>query len=159
MDAASVEPSGAPSSPPSILVASTGEIIDARVLDKATEVARQFEARPVVHVLSIARIWGTALGLQHPGLYPTRKEWSAQADLVANAVKALERRGLNAKGRVVGTRHAAKTIAKVAAAEGCAAIVIGSRPLAGWRRVLRQDEAANLTRRSTVPVYLVDVSV
>lgn len=150
---------GAPSSTPSILVASTGEVIDQRVVEAAVDLAHRLDTRPVIHVLSIAHIFGTALGLQHPGLYPTRKEWRAQADLVADAVKALERRGFTAKGRVVGSRHAAKTIAKVAAAEGCLAIVIASRPMPAWRRFLLQDEAANLSRKSAVPVHLVDLSV
>jgi len=159
MDAHAATAIGAPSSTPAILVASTGEAIDRRVVDKAVDLARRLPSRPRVHVLSIARIWGTALGLQHPGLYPTRREWRAQADLVEDAVKALERRGYQAKGRVVGSRHAAKTIAKVAAAEGCAVIVIGASPVSGWRRLLRQDEAANLARRSAVPVHLVDLSM
>lgn len=159
MDAEAATANGAPSSTPAILVASTGEAIDRRVVDKAVDLARRLPSRPQLHVLSIARIWGTALGLQHPGLYPTRREWRAQADLVADAVKALERRGYQAKGRVVGSRHAARTIAKVAAAEGCAAIVIGACPVKGWRRLLRQDEADNLVRRSSVPVHLVDLSM
>ena len=154
-----VDGNRAPSSTPSIMVASAGEEIDRRVVEEAIRLARQFEGRPLIHVLSVARIWGTALGLQHPGLYPTKKEWRTQADLVAGAVKALERRGYQAKGRVVGTRHPARTIAKVAAAEGCAAIVIGSRPMPAWRRLLRQDEAANLLRRSAVAVHLVDVAM
>jgi nucleotide-binding universal stress UspA family protein len=150
---------GTPSSTPSILVASAGEVIDRRVVERAVDLARQLQPSPRMYVLSIARIWGTALGLQHPGLYPTRREWRAQADLVEDAVKGLERRGYKANGRVVGSRHAAKTIANVAAAEGCAAIVIGARPVSGWRRLLRQDEAINLQRRSAVPVHLVDVSI
>lgn len=159
MDAGSETPNGAPSSQPSILVASTGAAIDRRVLDKAVDLARRLESRPQMYVLSVARIWGTGLGLQNPGLYPTRHEWRAQGDIVEDAVKALQRRGYNAKGRVVGTRHAAKTIAKVAANEGCAAIVMGAAPVSAWRRWLRQDEADLLFRRSAVPVYLVDVSM
>jgi nucleotide-binding universal stress UspA family protein len=159
MDAATPTPRGAPSSTYVIMVASTGEAIDRRVLDRAVQLAGELPSRPVMHVLSIARVWGTALGLQNPGLYPTRKEWQAQVDLVADAVKALKGRGFDARGRVVGSRHASKTIGKVAVAEGCEAIVIGAVPTARWRRLLRQDEADNLFRRSAVPVYVVDVSM
>jgi nucleotide-binding universal stress UspA family protein len=159
MDAVPQTPSGAPSSTYAIMVASIGEAIDRRVLDRAVQLAGQLPSRPVVHVLSIARVWGTALGLQNPGLYPTRKEWQAQADLVAEAVKVLKRRGFEARGRVVGSRHAAKTIEKLAVGERCEAIVIGAVPQARWRRLLRQDEADNLFRRSAVPVYVVDVSM
>lgn len=157
MDAAS--PSGDPSSTYALMVASTGEEIDGRVLERAIELAGQLPERPVIHVLSIARVWGTSLGLQNPGLFPTKKEWQAQVDLVAAAVKALKRRGFEAKGRVIGSRHAAKTIESVAVAEDCEAIVIGGTPQPRWRRLLRQDEADNLFRRSVVPVYVIDVSM
>jgi nucleotide-binding universal stress UspA family protein len=110
-----------------------------------------------MHVLSIARVWGTALGLQHPGLYPTKREWKAQTDIVADAVKRLERHGFTAKGRVVGSRHPAKAIANVAAAEGCSAIVIGAAPMSRWRQVLQQDETRKLVRRAKVPVRVVNV--
>ena len=105
-----VLPGGDPSSAPSILVASTGKPIDDRVIDEAARLGRALNPRPVVQVVSIAQVFGTALGLQHPGLYPTKREWKVQADLVAAAVKALERRGFSAKGRVVGSRHPAKAI-------------------------------------------------
>ncbi len=154
-----VLPSGDPSSPPSILVASTGAAIDGGVLDEAVRVARTLNPHPVMQVLSIAQVFGTALGLQHPGLYPTKREWKAQADIVAAAVKALERRGFSAKGRVVGSRHAAKAIANVAAAEGCAAIVIGARPMPSWRKLLFQDEVAKLVRWAGLPVYVVEQPV
>jgi nucleotide-binding universal stress UspA family protein len=110
-----------------------------------------------MHVLSIAQVFGTALGLQHPGLYPTKREWKVQADIVANAIKALERRGFIAKGRVLGSRHAGKAIANVAEAEGCAAIVIGAVPMSRWRQFLKQDEIPKLVRRAKVPVHIVDM--
>jgi nucleotide-binding universal stress UspA family protein len=110
-----------------------------------------------MHVLSIAQIFGTALGLQHPGLFPTKREWRAQADLVEDAVKALERRGFSAKGQVLGSRHAGKAIANVAATQGCAAIVIGAAPLPRWRQLLQQDETRKVVRRAKVPVHLVDM--
>ncbi len=148
---------GDPSSPPSILVASTGPAIDRRVIDEAVSLARTMSPRPVIHVLSIAQVFGTALGLQHPGLYPTKREWKVQADIVAHAVKALERGGFIAKGRVLGSRHAGKAIARVAAAEGCVAIVIGAVPMSRWRQLLFQDEIPKLVRRATVPVRVVDM--
>lgn len=151
--------SGDPSSTYALMVASTGDDIDRRVIERAIELANQLPERPVIHVLSIARVWGTALGLQNPGLYPTRKEWQAHVDLVAEAVKALKLRGFDARGRVVGSRHAAKTIEKIALAAGCEAIVIGAVPAARWQRLLRQDEADNLFRSSAVPVFVIDVSM
>lgn len=152
-----VLPGGDPSSPPSILVASTGVAIDSRVIDAAVKLGRTMNPRPVMHVLSIAQIFGTALGLQHPGLFPTKREWSAQADLVEDAVKALEHRGFTATGQVLGSRHAGKAIANVAANQGCAAIVIGATPLPRWRQLLLQDETRKVVQRAKVPVHVVDM--
>lgn len=140
--------------PPSlahVLVASTGEPIDRRVIDGAVKLAGP--TRPVMHVVSIARIWGTALGLQHPGLYPTKREWRAQADLVADAVKDLERRGFEAHGRVIGSRHPSKAIAHAARDAGCDAIVMAARPVPRWRRWLQGDDVRGVARQTDVPVY------
>ena len=63
-----------------------------------------------VHVLSIARVWGTALGFPNPNLYPSKQEWDQQRDLVGEAVRLLESRGLKATGQVIGTRNAAGRI-------------------------------------------------
>jgi nucleotide-binding universal stress UspA family protein len=143
----------APSSLSAILVASTGEPFDPAVIERAVQISGRH--RPVVHVLSIARIFGTALGLQHPGLYPTRKEWRAQGDLVEDAVRAFKLRGFEAHGRVIGSRHAGKAITKAAIEMGCDAIVIGAVPMATWRRMLWQDEAAKVARKAPIPVHLV----
>lgn len=63
-----------------ILVASPlGEPFDVRVLDRAFQLVDR--RRALVHVLSVARVWGTALGLQHPGLYPSRREWQQQHEI------------------------------------------------------------------------------
>ena len=146
----------APSSLRAVMLASTGEAFDPAVIERVIQLAGG--QRPVIHVLSIARVYGTALGLQHPGLYPTRKEWKAQGDLVEEAVRALKRRGFEAHGRVIGSRHAGRAIAKAAAEMGCDAIVIGARPVAAWRRLLGQDESQQVARRSPIPVHLVPLS-
>lgn len=136
----------APSSLRAVMLASAGEPFDRLVINRLIDMAGS--RRPVVHVLSIARIWGTALGLQHPGLYPTRREWKEQGDLVEAAVLALKRRGFDARGQVIGSRHAGKTIASRAAELGCDLIVMGARPLPAWRRWLGGDEVAAARRRA-----------
>jgi universal stress protein family protein len=125
------------------------------VVDHAITLATN--PRSFVHVLSTARIWGTALGLQHPGLYPTKREWQEQRDIVAGAVKALQRHGFETDGRVLGTRSPSKVIAREAARLGCRAIVIGWRPLSWWMTYLLQDEVWWLQRRSRVPVIHVQI--
>ena len=147
----------APSSPSAILLASAGEPFDKAVIDRALTLAGK--SRPVIHVMSIARMWGTALGLQHPGLRPSKQEWQAQAELVANVVKRLEREGFAAKGRVVATRNPAKAIAGEALATKAEVVVMGRRRPSLWSRLQRQDETGRVARRSRVPVEVVELDM
>jgi nucleotide-binding universal stress UspA family protein len=147
-----VSPTG-PSSTGGVLVASTGEPFERPVLERAIEVARK--SRAPVRVISIARVYGTALGLQHPGLFPSKREWEAQADLVGDAVKTLQRAGLDAKGRVVGTRNPGKAILQEATKTGCQAIVMGARPTSRFLTLLGMNDVDLVSRRALVPVHVV----
>src|SRR5262245_26144019 len=93
-----------PPTAPRIVLASLGPAIPERVVDRLVEVAREVQGddrpQPVVHVVSIARIWGTALGLQHPGLRPNRIELEEQQEIVHAALKEVERRGFTGKTRI-----------------------------------------------------------
>lgn len=138
-----------------VLMASTGDAFPPAVLDRAVELARQGSGH--VLVLATARIWGTSLGMPHPGLYPTPAEWEAQRQIVADALRTLRRRGCQAHGRVVATRHAARVIRREARRTAAATVVIGRRPLPWWMRLLLQDEVARLLRRCRTPVHAVPV--
>lgn len=109
-----------------------------------------------MHVFSVARVWGTSLGFPNPGLYPTRHEWEEQRENVDRAVAELRRRGLEANGRVVGTRAGAKRIVREAQALGCEAIVMGAdaprhRLIADF---MWSQEAYRVKRRASLPVHL-----
>lgn len=111
-----------------------------------------------VRVLSVARVHGTSFGLPNPGLLPTKKEWDEQREQVRRAIRALRRRGLDADGRVVGTRNAAKLICTEAQISGCQAIVMAAdrdRPRL-LANMLWSQEPQRVRRRAKVPVYLVD---
>lgn len=136
-----------------VLLASTGDPFPPAVLDRAVELARRGTGH--VLVLTTARIWGTSLGLPHPGLYPSPAEWETQRQIVGQALRALRWHGCRAHGRVVATRHAGRVIAREARKTGCAAIVIGRREPSWWMRVLLQDEVGRLVRRSRVEVHAV----
>jgi nucleotide-binding universal stress UspA family protein len=102
-------------------------------------------------------VWGTSFGFPNPGLYPSKREWDAQRANVDKAVKALRRRGIQADGRVVGTRAAAKRIVREARRLECDAIVMGADPprsrfLADF---IWSQEPYRVRRRADVPVYLV----
>ena len=134
-----------------VLLASEGRAIPKRAVDYAA----RFGAP--VHVFSIARVWGTSLGLPNPGLLPTRKEWDEQRKLVTTAVKALRRRGVEADGHVLGTRKATRRIVGEAERLGCDAIVMAADPPRG-RLVadfMWSQEPYRVRRRAKIPVYLV----
>jgi len=135
---------------PSIMLASWGEPFDKSVVDHAVTIARSTHS--FVHVLSIARIWGTGLGIQHPGLFPTKREWQDQLEIVGDAVRTLRHAGLEAKGGVIASRNPSKVITRQSGRFGCSAIVIGSRPVPWWMSYLLQDEVWWIVRRSSVPV-------
>ena len=139
-----------------ILLASEGRPISPRAVELAAELARSSGAP--VYVFSIARVWGTSLGLPMPGLLPTKREWDEQRELVTGAVKALRRRGVSAEGRVVGTRKATKRIVGEAERLGCDAIVMAADP--SRNRVVADlmwsQEPQRVRRRARVPVYLVE---
>lgn len=138
---------------PSILLASTGKAFEREVLEHAIQVAKS--PGSFVHVISIARIWGTALGIQHPGLFPSKLEWKEQLEIVGKAVRALKHAGLDARGGVIASRNPSKVIAREAGRLGCSTIVIGWRPLPWYMTYLLQDDVWWLYRRSKVPVVAV----
>ena len=138
-----------------MLLASEGRAIPAAAVDRAAELAR--ESGGTVHVFSVARVWGTSLGFPNPGLQPTRHEWKEQRAVVDDAVKALERQGVDATGHVLGTRKATKRIVAEAERRGCTAIVMAADP--PRNRVVADlmwsQEPYRVQRRAKVPVHLV----
>lgn len=137
------------------MLASESRAIPAGALDLAARMARRSAA--AVHVLTIARVHGTALGLPNPGLLPTKAEWEEQRAILSEAVSRLKRGGVEADGLVLGTRAAAKRIVREAARLRCDAIVMGADP--PRNRVLADfmwsQEPYRVRRRAGVPVFLV----
>jgi nucleotide-binding universal stress UspA family protein len=110
-----------------------------------------------VRVLSVARVHGISFALPNPWLMPSRKEWQEQRDVVAEAIKALEKRGIEATGHVVGTRKATRAILREAAREGSDAIVMPADPPRNRfvADLMWSQEPYRVLRRAGVPVYLV----
>lgn len=142
-----------------VLIASEGRPIPAHVVEYAAELATVGRKRKAsVRVFSVARIYGTSLGLPMPGLLPTRQEWDAQRQLVADAVRALKSKGLRAEGHVVATRNPTKQILKTVRQHYCDVVVMAADPP---RHSLLSDfmwsqEAYRVERRSPVPVYILE---
>jgi len=138
-----------------VLLATEGRPIPASAIEFAARIARPGKAP--VHVFSIARVYGTAFGFPNPWLRPSRHELEEQRDLAAKAVKALKKQGVNAAGRVLGTRKATKRIAGEADRLGCDAIVMAADPPRNriLANMMWSQEPYRVKRRAQVPVYLV----
>lgn len=139
----------------SILLASEGREIPKPAIELAARLAKQNGAE--VHVVSIARIWGTSLGFPHPGLMPNKREWQEQRDRVAGTVAALKDRGISASGQVLGTRNASKRILAEARQHHADAIVMAADPPRHWlvSDMIWSQEPYRVRRLAPTPVYLV----
>ncbi len=138
-----------------ILLASEGRPIPEAALKLAQRLAEAADAK--VHVISIARIWGSSFGLPHPGLLPSKREMKERYDSVADVVAWMKRRHIEASGEVSGTRNAAKRILAEARRRGADAIVMGADPPLHWflSGMVWSQEPYRVRRLSPVPVYLV----
>ncbi|MDQ1567482.1 MAG: hypothetical protein QOF96_2362, partial [Actinomycetota bacterium] len=140
-----------------ILVASAGDPFPEAVLDAVVDAAG--EERPEVVVLSVARIWGTALGLPHPGLYPTRREMDDQWVVVDTAADRLKEQGFPVRTAVVRARHAGRAIARSADKLGAGLVVIAAPGGRRFTRMLRGDPPAEIARRTNIAVRPVTVTL
>ena len=141
--------------PASILLASEGRRIPAEAVEFAVQLSRKSQAP--VHVFIIARIWGSAFGVPHPGLMPTKREWKLQRDIVAEAIAQLKRHGVEATGAVVSSRNAAGRILAEAKRRRPDAIVMAAPPPRHWfiADFMWEQEPYRVRRRAEAPVYLV----
>ena len=138
-----------------VLLATEGRPISRAAVEQAAELARA--ERAAVHVFAIARIHGVGFGLPSPWLRPSHTEWQEQRDNVAQAIKLLEARGVQADGNILGTRKAAKRIVDEAERLGCGTIVMTGDP-PKHRLVadfLWSQEPYRVQRRAGVPVTVV----
>jgi nucleotide-binding universal stress UspA family protein len=138
-----------------ILLASEGRPIPRAAVDLAGRMAERAGAE--VHVLSIARVWGTGFGMPHPGLMPNKRELQGHRDDVVAAVARLRRRDITASGQVFSTRNAAKRILAEGRRRYADAIVMAADPPRHWlvSNMVWSQEPHRVRRLATVPVYLV----
>jgi nucleotide-binding universal stress UspA family protein len=138
-----------------IILASEGRPIPRAATKFAGRMAEKAGAE--VHVLSIARIWGTSLGLPNPGLMPNKRELKEQYDHVEGAITWLKRHYITASGQVTGTRNAAKLILAEARRRRADAIVMAADPPQSWliAGMIWSQEPYRVRRLASIPVYLV----
>jgi alkylated DNA nucleotide flippase Atl1 len=132
-----------PSQSAAVLIASVGVPIPPSAIRSAVKLS----GGDPVAVVSIARIYGSSLGLPNPGLMPTKAEMDDQRAQVARAISRLERAGVEAWGQVAATRRFAKTIAGAAKARGVDHVLVITPETARWRRVVEGDVAHDVRRR------------
>ena len=78
----------------------------------AKTIALATPERAKITVLGIARIYGTSLGLPHPGLQPTRLEWEQLRTHVEGAADTLRRNGFEVRVALTRSRNTSKMIAR-----------------------------------------------
>jgi hypothetical protein len=114
---------------------------------EAIERAASLASPHGVAVLAIAKIYGTQFGLPHPGLMPTKSEVDERRQWIADAIGALERRGVEADGQLAATRKAIKLIARVAVARSVQHVVVDGVATRGVRRMIEGDTGTDVRRR------------
>ena len=144
-----------PTAPAAVLLASDGrKRFSRRAVARAAALAG---SRPVA-VLTIAKIYGTSLGLPNPGLLPTKAEMTERVGWVDDALNRLHADGVEADGQVASARRAVKTIARVAHTRKVETVVMDETSANGWRRAVEGDPAATVARvlrRSGISVEIV----
>jgi hypothetical protein len=126
-----------------VLIASLGEKIPGAAVRQALRIAA---GRPVA-VVTIARIYGSSLGLPNPGLMPTRKEMYEQKEIVQEAVSAIEKGGSEAWGQIAATRRPSRTIARAAASRGARHVLVIRPEKVGWRLFVEGDVAKEVAKK------------
>jgi K+-sensing histidine kinase KdpD len=153
--AARAAPRPLPDPPKRLLLASTGAPFTTRVIARAIELATPEHAK--ITVISVAHVFGTSLGIPHPGLRPTPAEWKVQRDLVEEAAEVLRKKGFEVRVQVARSRNAPKMIARWARAKHMHAVVVADPERPKWRRFIEGDVVREIYRRCHIPVHAVPV--
>ncbi len=132
-----------PTQPAAVLIASNGE----KIPGAAIRMAQRLSSGEPVAVVTIARIYGSSLGLPNPGLMPTRREMDEQRAIVEKAVAALEKGGGQAWGQLAASRRPAKTISQAAVARGVRHVLVVRPEKVGWRLVVEGDLVKEIARK------------
>lgn len=153
--AAKAAPRRIPDPPRRVLVASLAAPLPDEVLARVVELATPEHAK--ITVLGVARVYGTSLGLPHPGLRPTHLEWEDLRGYVETAAAVLRAQGFEVRVALSRSRNAPKMVATWARAKNFHAVVVSDPPRGRWRKVIEGDLTNEIERRCGVPVHAVGV--
>jgi hypothetical protein len=146
-----------PDPPRRVLLVSPSLSLPPEAIEKAAVLARPEHAK--ITVLGIAKIYGTSLGLPHPGLQPTRTEWELNRQIVHDAADELRGRGFDVRVGLSRSRNIPKMIAKWGLAKNFHAIVVPDPPRPRWRVAIEGDIVHEIGRRCSIPVHTVIVDL
>jgi hypothetical protein len=133
-----------PVEPRTVLLATDGrEPLSPEAIERAAALA----SPGGVAVLAIAKIYGTQFGLPHPGLMPNKAEVDLRRQWIADALRALERKGVEADGQLAATRKPIKLIARVAVARSVEHVVVDEGTAHGVRLMIEGDTGKDVRRR------------
>ena len=132
-----------PTAPAGVLLASPGAPFSKAAIRRAYELA----AGEPVAVLAILKVYGSAFGLQNPGLMPNRRERDEQYANVRRAITAVERRGGTADGEITATRSAGRAIAKAARRRNVRYVVMDDHEAGRLSRITQGAVTATVRRR------------
>lgn len=142
-----------------VLLASEGRRFTPEAIKFAAHLARREGGGDGGHVrvLTVARLWGTGLGLPNPGLRPSKSELAEQEENVRLAIRQLEKMGIKADGNIVVTRDPRKSILRETRRLGCEAIVMGADNRRPWliADFMWSQAPYRVARRAPVPCHIV----
>jgi hypothetical protein len=108
-----------------------------------------------ITVLGIAKVFGTSLGLPHPGLKPTPLEWEAQRKITQDAADELRIQGFDILIAMAKARNAPKLIGRWVRAKRFHAVVVPDPDRPAWRRRIEGELTKEIGRYAGVPVHAV----
>ena len=154
--AAKVAPRRIPDPPGRVLLVTVARAPEPELVERTLELAGPEHAK--ITVLGVAKIYGTSLGLPHPGLQPNRVEWQILRDGVEGAADELRAHGFEVRVGLTRARNAPKMVAKWVRARNFHAVVVSAPEKPRWRALVEGDLAREITRRCGVPVHAVPVT-
>src|SRR5262245_13187886 len=148
---AKAAPRRIPHPPERILLVTVATPPDPEVIQCAIELAGPERAK--ITVLGVAKIYGTSLGLPHPGLQPNRVEWQILRDGVEEAADQLRAHGFEVRVGLTRARNAPKMVAKWVTARNFHAVVVSAPDKPRWRALVEGDLAREIERRCAARVH------
>jgi hypothetical protein len=143
-----------PDPPSRILVATPALALGDEVFARVRELAAP---DATVLVLAVAKVFGTSLGIPHPGLQPTKREWEDLRAIADGAAARFRAEGFETKVALSRSRNAPKMIARWAEARRIHAIIVPDPERPRVRRMIEGDVAKEIGRKTVAPVHAVSV--